>query len=172
VILADKNYRGGQNENSFSTFSGHYQFHRLPYGLSNSPASFQRLMDVVLKNLTGSETYLFMDEIIIFEETIREHVRRRDQVLQRFDWAKLQLQPGKCFFAQPRVQYLGYLVSQNGIAAVPDNVMAVRNYPVPRTEKDVRIFVGLASFYRRFSSEICGDTKIFDRAAKKEASFK
>jgi hypothetical protein len=95
---------------AFSTTSGHYKFHRLPYGLSNSPASFQRLMDVVLKNLTGPDCYVFMDEII-FANTIHEHARRLEYVLQRFDRANLQLQPGKCVFAQPRVLYVGYTVS-------------------------------------------------------------
>ena len=107
----------------FST-SGHYQFQRLPYGLSNSPASFQRLMDIVLRNLTGTECYVFIDDVILFADTIEEHACRLKHVLQRFEKAHLQLQPGKCVFAQSQVQYLGYIVSRDGITASPDKVKA------------------------------------------------
>jgi hypothetical protein len=84
---------------AFSTPSGHYRFHRLPYGLSNSPASFQRLIHVVLRNLTGKECFVFIDEVILFSDTIQEHARRLEHVLQRFEKANLQLQPEKCVFA-------------------------------------------------------------------------
>jgi hypothetical protein len=98
-------------------------------------------MDVVLKNLTVSEVYVFMDDVIIFADTIEEHTRRVEHVLQRFDRANLLLQSGKCLFAQPRVQYLGYRVSRDGIEAAPDKVKAVRNYSVPKTVKDLRSFL-------------------------------
>jgi hypothetical protein len=86
----------------FSVPSGHYKFNRLPYGLSNSPSSFQRLMDVVLKNLKGAECWVFIDDVIIFSDTIEEHARRLEHVLQRFEKANLQLQVSKCVFAQLR----------------------------------------------------------------------
>jgi hypothetical protein len=85
---------------AFSTPSGHYQFHRLPYGLTNSPASFQRLMDVVLRDLTATECFTFIDDILIFANDIQEHAWRLEHVLQRF--ANFQLQPGKCEFANQR----------------------------------------------------------------------
>jgi hypothetical protein len=107
---------------AFSTPSGHYQFHRLPYGLKNSPAIFQRLMDVVLRDLTGTECFTFIDDILIFANDIQEHARRFEHVLQRFDRASLQLQPGKCEFAQPKMEYLGYVVSRDGISASPGKV--------------------------------------------------
>jgi hypothetical protein len=81
-----------------------------------------------------------MDDVIIFADTIEENARRLEHVLQRFDRPNLLLQPGKCVFAQPRVQYLGYIVSRDSIEAAPDKVEAVRKYPVPKTVKDVRSF--------------------------------
>jgi hypothetical protein len=78
---------------AFSTPSGHYQFQKLPYGLSNSPASFQRLMEVVLRNLTGELCYVFIDDFLVFADTIKEHARRLRKVLQRFEKANLLLQP-------------------------------------------------------------------------------
>jgi hypothetical protein len=116
---------------------------------------FRGLYTLVLNNLTGSEAYVFMDDVTIFADTIVERVRRLEHVLQRFEGVNLQLQPGKCVFAQPKVQYLGYIVSQDGIEAAPDKVKAVRNYPVPKTVKQVRSFLGLASFLPSFGSEVC-----------------
>ena len=88
-------------------------------------------------------------DVIVYGNTIEEHARRLGHVLERFDRANLKLQLGKCVFAQPQVEYLGYIVSRKGIRASPDKTKAVRNFPVPRTVKEVRSFLGLASFYRR-----------------------
>jgi hypothetical protein len=132
---------------AFSTPSGHYHIQILPYGLSNSPPSFQRLMDVVLRNLTGELCFVFIGEILVFADTIG-HARRLDKVLQRFVKANL-LQPGKCTFALPQINYLGYAVSRDGVTASPEKVLAVRKYPVPKNVKEVTSFLGLASFYRR-----------------------
>ena len=82
---------------AFSTPSGHYHFNSLPYGLSNSPARFQRLMDLVLRDLTGIECWIFIDELILSADTIEEHARRLEHVLQRLDRASLQLQPQSAY---------------------------------------------------------------------------
>jgi len=133
---------------AFSVPSGHYNFLRLPYGLSNSPASFQRLMDIVLRDLVGNECYVFIDDVIVYGNTIEEHASRLGHVLERFERAILQLQPSKCVFAQPQVEYLRYVVSRDGIWASPEKTRAFKNFPVPRNAKEVRTFLGLASFYR------------------------
>jgi hypothetical protein len=86
-------------KSAFSTPSGHYQFYRLPYRLSNSPASFQWLMDVVLRDLTGTECFKFIGDILIFANDIDEHARPFEHVFQGFNTANLQLQPGKTVFA-------------------------------------------------------------------------
>jgi len=96
----------------FTVLSGHYEFNRLPFRLSNSPANFQRLMDTVLKNLVGTDCFVFIDDIILFSSSAEEHARRLERVLQRFNRANLQLHPGKCVFAQPLVQYLGFVLSE------------------------------------------------------------
>jgi len=133
----------------FTVLTGHYEFNRLPFGLSNSPANFQRLMDKVLKDLIGVELWLYIDDVILFSDTAEEHARRLENVLQRFEQANLQLHPGKWVFAQPQVQYLGFVLSEGGVTASPDKVKAVREYPTPKNVKDVREFLGLTSFYRR-----------------------
>ena len=128
----------------FTVPSGHYEFNRLPFGLSNSPSNFQRLMDAVLKNMVGTECWVFIDDVIIFSSTAEEHALRLENVLRRFDEANLQLHPGKCVFAQSQVTYLGHVLSERGISVSPEKVKAVREYPTPRNVKDVRSFLGLA----------------------------
>jgi hypothetical protein len=157
---------------AFSVPSGHYNFLRLPYGLSNSPASFQRLMDIVLRDLVGTECYVFIDDVIIYGDTIEEHARHLEHVLQRFERANLQLQPSKCVFAQPKVEYLGYTVSREGIQASPEKTKAVRNFPVPRNVKEVRSFLGLASFYRRLVRNFAQHANPLTELLRKDAQFK
>ena len=79
----------------FSVPFGHYEFNKLLFGLLNSPSSFQRLMDVVLKDLVGTECWVFIDDVIIFSRSVHEHAQRLENVLQRFEKANLQLHPGK-----------------------------------------------------------------------------
>ena len=136
-----------KEKTTFTVPSGHHEFQRLPFGLANSPANFQRLMDTVLRDLIGPECWAF-DDIVIFSRSI-EHVQRLENVLQRFKAASLQLQPGKCLIAQPKVQYLGYVLSEEEITASPDKIKAVTQYPTPNGVKHVRAFIGLASSYRR-----------------------
>ena len=85
----------------FTVPSGHCEFNRLPFGLSNSPANFQRIMDTVLKNLVGTECFVFIDDVIVLSSSAEEHARRLESVLQGFDQANWQLHPGKCASAQP-----------------------------------------------------------------------
>ena len=84
---------------AFTVPSGHYEFNRLPFGLSNSPANFQRLMDTVLRSLVSSECSAFLDDVVVYSRTAKEHAQRLENVIQRFDKANLQLHPGKCKFA-------------------------------------------------------------------------
>jgi hypothetical protein len=94
-------------------------------------------MDTVLRDLTASECYVFVDKVIVFADSLQEHARRLEHVLQRFEQASLLLQPSKCVFAQSAVHYLGYTISRDGIMAPSDKVKAIRNYPVPKSVRDV-----------------------------------
>ena len=120
----------------FTVPFGHYEFNILPFGLSNSPTNFQWLMDIVLKNLLGTECFVFLD---IFSESAEQHALRLENVLQRFDQANLQLHPWKCVFVQPKMQYLGNVLSKDGVSASADKVKAVKDYPTQKNAKDVSI---------------------------------
>ena len=93
------------------------------------------------RDLTGTECWTFLDDLIVFSDSIEEHASRLEHVLNRFERANLQLQPAKCVFANPQVLYLCYIVSRDGITASPDKVKAVRQYLTPRSVKDVRSYL-------------------------------
>jgi len=155
----------------FSVPSGHYEFNRLPFGLSNSPANFQRLMDTVLKNLVGTELFVFVDDVVVYSSSAEEHAARLEHVLSRFADANLQLHPDKCAFAQSQVQYLGYVLSENGVSASPEKVTAVRKYPTPKNVRDVRAFLGLSSFYRRLVPRFAELAKPLTMLTRKDREF-
>jgi hypothetical protein len=124
----------------FSVPSGHYEFKRQTFGLSNSPANFQRLMDTVLKILIGTECSIYLDDLIIFPRTAEENASRLDNILHRFEEAILQLHPGKCVFAKPQVQYLGYILSENSISASPEKSKLYASTPPPSVLRILELF--------------------------------
>ena len=128
-------------------------------------------MDTVLRDLIGPECWAFIDDIVIFSRSIEEHAQRLENVLQRFEAANLQLHPGKCVTAQPKVQYLGYVLSDEGITASPDKIKAFKQYPTPKGVKDVRAFIGLASFYRRLVPEFAELAKPLTTLTRKDQQF-
>jgi hypothetical protein len=114
---------------------------------------------------------VFIDDVIIFSNTAEEHALRLENVLHRFDEANLQLYPGKCVFAQPQVQYLGFILSEAGIFASPDKVKAVRQYPSPKSVKDVRTYLGLAAFYRSLVPNFAAIAKPLTTLTRKDQEF-
>ena len=132
---------------AFTIPSGHYELNRIPFGLSNSPANFHRLMDRVLRSIVGSECWVFLDDVVNYTKTIEEHAQRLESILHRFDEGNLQLHPEKCKFARPQVQYVGFVLSEKGVSALDDKVKAVKEYPIPKNVRHVRAFIGLAFFY-------------------------
>jgi hypothetical protein len=153
-----------RDKTSFTTPLGSFRFQKMAFGLCNGSSTYQRLMDIVLKELRGMECWVFLDDLIIFSDTIEEHVNRLEHVLQRFEKANLLLQPAKRVFAKPEV-------SREGISASPDKVKAVRDYPTPKNVKDVRSFLGLASFYRRLIPKFADFAKPLTELTRKETEF-
>jgi len=99
-------------------------------------------VDAVLRNVVGTECWVFMDDVIIFSRSEQEHALGLKNISERFNEANIHLYPGKCVFAQPQVQYVDFALS--GFSASPNTVKAVRPYPTPKSVKDVRVFLGLA----------------------------
>lgn len=129
---------------------GFWEFNRLPFGLNNAPATYQRLMEDCLGDLNMKICAIYLDDLIIFASTLEEHLDRLDQVLKRLKDCNLKLNPKKCKFLQTKVKYVGHIVSENGVEADPEKLEKVRNWPTPKNAEEVRQFTSFAGYYRRF----------------------
>jgi len=139
-----------QPKTAFSTPFGHYEFKRLPMGLSNSPSTFQRYMERILGDKIFHTLLVYLDDVIVFSRTVEEHLNRLEELFRRMRKYGLKFKPNKCKLFANRVVYLGYEVSGEGISTDPAKVDAVKLWPLPKTVKDVRAFIGFCSFYRKF----------------------
>ena len=135
---------------AFITPQGLYEYLVMPFGLTNAPATFERLMEKVLKGLQWKQCLVYIDDIIVFGSTFTETLDHLKQVFQRLRQAKLTCKPRKCELFRKKVAFLGHIVSKDGLECDPKKIEAVSNWPVPRTAKDIRSFLGLAGYYRRF----------------------
>lgn len=119
-------------------------------GLCSAPATFERLMNKVLKGLSWKTCLVYLDDIIVFGDSFDCTLQRLREVFDRLRTASLKLNPAKCSLFQNSVNYLGHVVSKDGACADSSKIEAIRNWPRPTTVKEVRAFLGLCSYYRRF----------------------
>jgi len=132
------------------TRQGLFEFKTMPFGLTNAPATFQHVMEIAMRGLQWTSCLIYLDDIIIFGSTFQEHLDRLRQVLQRVRVANLKLKPEKCALFQAEVPFLGHIVSGDGIRPNPENIAKVKAWEVPRNVTEVKQFLGLCSYYRRF----------------------
>ena len=134
---------------AFSTSRGHYQFVVMPFGLTNAPATFQRLMDNILRDF-HSFCLVYIDDIIIFSNTFEEHLIHLSKVLQRLIDSHLVVKPSKCQLLKQELPFLGHVITPGYIAPDPEKIAAVSTFPVPHNVKSLQSFLGLVNYYRRF----------------------
>lgn len=127
-----------------------YEWNRLAFGLTNAPGTFQRAMNFILKSVIGKICLVYLDDIIVFSKSIEEHVENLRVVFKLLEDANLKLKLAKCSFLKTSVDFLGHVISADGIAPNPSKVEAIAKYPRPRTVRELQSFLGLASYYRRF----------------------
>lgn len=135
---------------AFVTQNGLYEFTRMPFGLKTAPATFQRAMEVILAGLTFDICLCYLDDVIVFGRNLAEHNHRLETILTRFREHDMRVKLTKCVFASPQVTYLGHSISQQGVTPDPSKVAAVQQIPSPCSVKEVRSFLGLTGYYRRF----------------------
>ena len=136
---------------AFRTSSGQlFEFNQVPFGLCNASATFSRLMDRVLAGLHWETCLFYLDDIIVFSSTWEEHLARLREVFERLRHAKLKLGATKCTFAAKEVSYLGHRITEEGLLPDPSLLAAIREIPPPKTATEVRSFLGLAGYYRRY----------------------
>jgi hypothetical protein len=145
------------SETAFRTRYGHYEFTVVSFGLSNVPVVFMCLMNGVFRNYLDKFVIVFLDDILVYSKTEEEHEQHLRMVLQVLREHQLYAKLSKCSFYQRQIHYLGHIISEEGIIVDPEKVQDIREWPAPRNVAEVRSFMGLAGYYRRF---IAGFSKI------------
>ena len=131
---------------AFVTTSGLYEWNVMPFGLTSSPSTFERLMELLLAGLRFETCLIYLDDTIVYGKTFLEELERFEEVFVRFESAGLKLKPGKCVLFQKSVAYLGHIVFERGIETDPSKVERVCEWPAPENATEVKSFLGLASY--------------------------
>lgn len=156
---------------AFSTEKGHFEFIRMPFGLKNAPATFQRAMNCILSDLIGKCCLVYLDDIIIFGSSLQQHLDNLNKVLKRLIEANLKVQLDKCEFLQKQCEFLGHIVTENGIKPNPNKIEKILSWPLPKTAKQIKGFLGLLGYYRKFIKDFAKLTKPLTRCLKKDAKI-
>jgi hypothetical protein len=135
---------------AFKTHSGLYEFRVMPFGLTNAPASFQSIMNKILDKLLRKCVLVFMDDILIYSPSLEEHTIHLQQVFEILQERQFFVKFSKCEFAKQSLEYLGHVITVEGVATEPSKITVVVSWPVPVNVKQPRGFLGLTGYYRRF----------------------
>jgi hypothetical protein len=144
------------SKTAFNTRFGHFEFLVLPFGLTNAPATFSTLMQTILHPYLDKFVVVFLDDILIYSKSEGEHKEHLRLVLQVLRKQRLFAKMSKCEFYKSEVNFLGHMISAEGLAVEPTKVKAVEEWPVCRSVDDIRSFLGLAGYYRRFVPNFSG----------------
>ena len=156
---------------AFSTHKGLFQFKVMPFGLSNAPACFERLMELVLRGLLWEKCLCYLDDIIVMGKTFVEALDNLKTVFERFRNANLKLKPKKCVLFQTEVLFLGHKVTAEGITTDPSKVESVKTWPQPTSLSELRSFLGLVGYYRRFIPDFSEIAAPLTRLTQKFSKF-
>lgn len=135
---------------AFRTRYGHFEYTVMPFGLTNAPATFQAYIHRTLADLLDTCCVAYLDDILIYSDTREQHTKDLHAVLRRLRAAELFAKLKKCDFYQTEVDFLGFRITQDGIEMDPDRVRAVAEWPVPKSFRDIQVFLGFCNFYRKF----------------------
>uniref|UniRef100_A0A3P9I2U1 Gypsy retrotransposon integrase-like protein 1 n=1 Tax=Oryzias latipes TaxID=8090 RepID=A0A3P9I2U1_ORYLA len=139
-----------RHKTAFTTPFGLFEYLRMPFGLCNAPATFQRLMQATMNDLIFQIVLVYLDDLLVFSQTFKEHLERLEIVFKRLKNTGLKVKVEKCHFLQSEVKFLGHQVSAEGVGTDPDKISAVKAWPTPNSVKELRSSLGFCSYYRRF----------------------
>ena len=139
-----------KHKSAFITHEGVFVWHRLPFGLKNAPMSFQMLMSQVLRGLHWKFVLCYIDDILVFSRNFEEHLKHLGLVFAKLREANLTFKPSKCHFGVDQVLFLGHFLSKDGVSTDPAKTEKISNFPIPRSQTELRSFIGLCNYYRRF----------------------
>ena len=164
--------REDQRKTAFRTRYGHYEWKVMPFGLCNAPATFQRMMNEIFRDFLDVCVVIYLDDILVFSESEAQHQVHLRQVLERLREHRLVAKPKKCVFGQHRVEFLGYVIEDGKLSMLESKVQAIQDWPVPFTcIKDIRSFLGSASYYRRFIPNFASIAAPLSDALRKDQDF-
>ena len=141
---------GEEFKTAFQTHFGHFEFRVMPFGLTGAPGTFQEAMNTLLAPYLRKFVLVFFDDILIYSRTFEEHLHHIRLVFQLLQQAQWKIKLSKCAFAQREISYLGHIISEKGVGTDPEKIAAVAQWPTPSTAKELRSFLGLAGYYRKF----------------------
>ena len=167
VRIAD----GDEWKTAFRTRFGSYEFQVMHYGLTNAPASFQRFMNDVFKDLLDVCVVVYLDDILIYSETPEDHLQHVREVLHRLRDNNLYAKVEKCAFSVDTTDFLGFIVGPDGLRMDDAKIQVIRDWPTPRKVKDIQSFLGFANFYRRFIASYSDIVVPLTRLTRKDAPW-
>jgi hypothetical protein len=159
------------DKTAFSTKEGHWAYKRMPFGLKTAPATFQKMMKNVLSGLTGTRCFVFLDDIVIYANSLVDHDRKLRDVFRRLRKYNLKLQPDKCEFLQKEVTFLGHKISECRVKPDARKVESVKNFPTLKTVKQLKSFVSLVGYYRKFIPQFSKIAAPLHKLLKKDAKY-
>ncbi|UYV62287.1 hypothetical protein LAZ67_2000001 [Cordylochernes scorpioides] len=160
-----------REKTAFITPDGLYEFNVMPFGLCNAPATFERMIDNVLRGLKWDMCLCYLDDIVVYGSTFKEHLTRLYKVLRCIQQAGLCLNYKKCHFASRQITILGHVVNEFGTQPDPEKVKAIVHFPKPRNISETRSFLGLSSYYRRFIKSYANKSRPLNSLLKKDEKF-
>lgn len=159
------------DKTAFVTRKGSFRWKRMPMGLSGATATFQRTMDMILTGLNFSVCLVYLDDVIIFAQSPSQHIHRLKEVFTRLRQAHLKLKVSKCRLMSQKVDFLGHVVSSEGVSVDPTKIEKVRTWPVPKNIKELRAYMGLCSYYRRFVLDFANESEPLSKLTRKGVKY-
>lgn len=160
-----------RKKTAFVTPHGLYEFVRMPFGLKNAPATFQRLMNDVLREFINKTCVVYLDDVLIFSTSIQEHIKAISDILKVLKKNKLKIQIDKCRFMEKETPFLGHLITKDGLKPNPEKVSAIEKAKLPKTEKEIKSFLGLTGFYRKFIKDYAKVAQPITKYLKKDTKI-
>jgi hypothetical protein len=142
--------KGDEWKTAFRTRFGHYEYKVVPFGLTNAPATWQAYINNILREHLDRFVFAYMDDILVYSRTLKEHVEHVRIVLKTLQTAGLRLEPTKSEFHVQKTKFVGYIISKDGLEADPEKIARIRDWPTPNKVKEVQSFLGFANYYRKF----------------------
>ncbi|CAO2206554.1 unnamed protein product [Urochloa humidicola] len=160
-----------EHKTAFKTHHGHWEFKVMPFELTNAPATFQAIMNNIFSSALRKHVLVFVDDILVYSPTLEAHLQHLEAVLQILQQHNFLLKESKCSFAQQQLEYVGHIISAQGVATSPDKVQAVAEWPKPTNLKQLRGFLGLSGYYRKFIRHYALYSKPLSDLLKKDVPF-